>query len=165
MVDMLRRRHGKSAAPPVPLLPTRVDHETVLARAGDEVCPHILLGLEERRLQPIAVDFGHHPHLLVLGDNECGKTAALRLVCREIIRTKTAEQAQLLIVDYRRALLGVVESEHLGGYAMSPPAWPHCCRTCSICCTGGCPRRMPARRSCEPGRGVWARHLPRGRRL
>ena len=122
MVDMLRRRHGKSAAPPVPLLPTRVDHETVLARAGDEVCPHILLGLEERRLQPIAVDFGHHPHLLVLGDNECGKTAALRLVCREIIRTKTAEQAQLLIVDYRRALLGVVESEHLGGYAMSPPA-------------------------------------------
>ena len=122
VVDMLRRRHGESAAPPVPLLPTRVDHETVLARAGDEVCQHILLGLEERRLQPVAVDFGQHPHLLVLGDNECGKTAALRILCREIIRTKTAAQAQLLIVDFRRALLGVVESEHLGGYAMSPPA-------------------------------------------
>jgi DNA segregation ATPase FtsK/SpoIIIE, S-DNA-T family len=120
--DMLRLRHGESAAPPVPLLPIRVDYDTVLARAGDDLRPHILLGLEERRLQPVAVDFGHHPHLLVLGDNECGKTAALRTLCREIVRTKTAAQAQLLIVDFRRALLGVVESEHLGGYAVSPPA-------------------------------------------
>jgi len=120
--DMLRRRHGESAAPAVPLLPTQVDHDTVLARAGGDIRPHILLGLEERRLQPVAVDFGRHPHLLVLGDNECGKTAALRTLCREIVRTKTAAQAQLLIVDFRRALLGVVESEHLGGYAMSPPA-------------------------------------------
>ena len=31
-------------------------------------------------------------------------------------------QAQLLIVDFRRALLAVVESEHLSGYAMSPAA-------------------------------------------
>ena len=120
--DMLRHRHGESAAPPVPLLPTKVDHEALLARAGDEICPHILLGLEERRLQPVAVDFGHHSHLLVFGDKECGKTATLRILCREIIRTKTAAQAQLLIVDFRRALLGVVESERLGGYAMSPPA-------------------------------------------
>jgi S-DNA-T family DNA segregation ATPase FtsK/SpoIIIE len=122
VVELLRRRHGDSAAPPVPLLPTRVDHETVLTRATDELFPHILLGLEERRLQPVAVDFGHHPHLLVLGDNECGKTAALRILCREITRTNTAAEAQLLVVDFRRALLGVVESEHLGGYAMSPPA-------------------------------------------
>ena len=106
----------------MPLLPTKVDHEALLARAGDEICPHILLGLEERRLQPVAVDFGHHSHLLVFGDKECGKTATLRILCREIIRTKTAAQAQLLIVDFRRALLGVVESERLGGYAMSPPA-------------------------------------------
>jgi len=70
----------------------------------------------------VTVDFGQHSHLLVLGDNECGKTATLRTLCREIVRTKTAAQAQLLIVDFRRSLLGVVESEHLGGYAMSPPA-------------------------------------------
>ena len=122
VVDMIRGQHDGMAAPPVPLLPTRVDHDAVLARAGDELRPHILLGLEERRLQPVAVDFGRHPHLLVLGDNECGKTGVLRILCREIIRTKTAAQAQLLMVDFRRALLGVVESEHLGGYAMSPPA-------------------------------------------
>ena len=67
----------------------------------------------------MAIDFERHPHLLILGDNECGKTAALRTLCREIVRTKTAGQAQLLIVDFRRTLLGVVESEHVGGYAMS----------------------------------------------
>ncbi len=82
----------------------------------------ILLGLEERRLQPVAVDFERHSHLLILGDNECGKTSTLRTLCREIVRTKTAAEAQLLIVDFRRSLLGVVESEHLGGYAMSPAA-------------------------------------------
>jgi S-DNA-T family DNA segregation ATPase FtsK/SpoIIIE len=99
-----------------------VDHDTVIVRADDDLRAHILLGLEERRLQPFAVDFQRHCHLLVLGDNECGKTAVLRTLCREIVRTKTAAQAQLLIVDFRRALLGVVESEHLGGYAMSPVA-------------------------------------------
>ncbi|MGO9381737.1 MAG: type VII secretion protein EccCa [Mycobacterium sp.] len=114
--------HAESVAPPIPLLPPHVDHDTVVGRAGAELGARILLGLEERRLQPLAVDFERHSHLLILGDNECGKTATLRMLCREIVRTKTAAQAQLLIVDFRRSLLGVVESEHLGGYAMSPAA-------------------------------------------
>jgi len=114
--------HCESAAPPIPLLPERVEHNQVVRRAGAELGARILLGVEERRLQPVAVDFERHPHLLVLGDNECGKTAALRVLCREIVRTKTAGQAQLFIVDFRRALVGVVESEHLGGYAISPAA-------------------------------------------
>ncbi len=118
----LRRRHGASVAPRIRLLPTQVDYDTVVHRTGDNFGAGILLGLEERRLQPVAVDFEHHMHLLVLGDNECGKTTTLRTLCREIVRTKTAGQAQLLIVDFRRTLLGVVESEHLGGYAMSPAA-------------------------------------------
>jgi DNA segregation ATPase FtsK/SpoIIIE, S-DNA-T family len=113
---------GESVAPPIPLLPMHVDHDTVVQRAGVELGARILLGLEERRLRPVTVDFDQQSHLLVLGDNECGKTASLRTLCREIVRTKTSAQAQLLVVDFRRSLLGVVESEHLGGYAMSPPA-------------------------------------------
>jgi S-DNA-T family DNA segregation ATPase FtsK/SpoIIIE len=111
---------GELGAPRIPLLPTRVDHDTVVQRAGNTSAAGILLGIEERRLRPVAVDFEHDMHLLVVGDNECGKTATLRTLCREIVRTRTAGQAQLLIVDFRRTLLGVVESEHLGGYAMSP---------------------------------------------
>lgn len=118
----LRHRQGESVAPPIPLLPTQVDYDTVVDRAGDELGARILLGLEERRLQPVAIDFEQHQHLLILGDNECGKTTVLRTLCREIVRTKTAAQAQLMIADFRRGLLGAVESEHLGGYAMSPAA-------------------------------------------
>jgi S-DNA-T family DNA segregation ATPase FtsK/SpoIIIE len=111
-----------SVAPPIPLLPTHVDHADVVDLAGADVGARILIGLDERRLRPLAVDFEQHSHLLILGDNECGKTATLRTLCREIVRSKTAAQAQLLIVDFRRSLLGVVESEHLGGYATSPAA-------------------------------------------
>ncbi|MEE2854540.1 MAG: type VII secretion protein EccCb [Actinomycetota bacterium] len=113
---------GESVAPAIPLLPQRVDREAVVRRWGAELRTRILLGLGERELQPAAVDFERCSHLLVLGDNECGKTAALRTLCREIVRTTTPAEAQLLIVDFRRTLLGVVESEHLGGYAMSPAA-------------------------------------------
>ena len=120
--EVLRRRHGESVAPPIPLLPTHVDHHTVVDRAGNELRTRILLGLENRQLHAVSVDFEAHSHLLILGDNECGKTSALRTLCREIIRTKTASQAQLLIVDFRRTLLGIIESEHLGGYAMSAAA-------------------------------------------
>lgn len=118
----LQRRDGEPAAPPIPLLPAHVDRDTIVHRAGEELGARILLGLEERRLQPVTVDFDRQSHLLILGDNECGKTATLRTLCREIVRINTPAEAQLLIVDFRRTLLGVIESEHLGGYAMSSGA-------------------------------------------
>ncbi|WP_156687309.1 type VII secretion protein EccCa [Mycobacterium sp. Marseille-P9652] len=113
---------GARAAPPIPLLPAHVDHDDVVNLAGAHADTRILLGLEERRLRPVAIDFERTPHLLILGDNECGKSATLRALCREVVRTKTAAQARLIIVDFRRSLLGTVETEHLGGYAASPPA-------------------------------------------
>ncbi|OBK29944.1 type VII secretion protein EccCb, partial [Mycobacterium asiaticum] len=109
-------RQDGPPAPPIPLLPARVDYRTVISE--NEHAAAILLGLGER-LEPVAVDF---EHLLVLGDNGCGKTAMLRTLCREIVRTNTIEQAQLFIVDFRRNLLGVLESGYLGGFAMSPAA-------------------------------------------
>jgi ESX secretion system protein EccC len=114
--------HGESVAPPIPLLPNNVDLDTVVRGSDGELAGRILLGLEERRLQPVAVDFEGRPHLLVVGDNECGKTATLRTLCREIVRTKHAARAQLLIVDFRRSLLDIVPSEHVRGYAISPTA-------------------------------------------
>jgi S-DNA-T family DNA segregation ATPase FtsK/SpoIIIE len=115
-------RDDESGAPEIPLLPERVDYDTVVRRAGDVIGTGILLGIEERRLLPVAIDFERETHLMILGDNECGKTATLRTLCREIVRTRTAAQAQLLIVDFRRTLLGAFESEHLHGYAMSTRA-------------------------------------------
>ena len=79
----------------------------------------IVIGLGERELQPVVLDFAEQPHLVVLGEGECGKTSALRLLCREIVRTNASDSVQIEIVDFRRTLLGVVESAHLGGYALS----------------------------------------------
>jgi S-DNA-T family DNA segregation ATPase FtsK/SpoIIIE len=114
--EHLRDRWAGHCAPPVRLLPTRVLHQALVAHSGNRP----VIGLGERELQPIAIDFDDQPHLLVLGEPGCGKTATLRLLCREIVRTRSSSSAQLEIVDFRRTLLGVVESEHLGGYAMSP---------------------------------------------
>ncbi|MFV8317615.1 type VII secretion protein EccCb [Mycobacterium sp. 23] len=116
--EELELHRGGPAAPPIPLLPTQVDYDAVVLERE----PRIVLGLEEHRLQPAAIDFQQRSHLLILGDNGCGKTAALRTLCREIVRINSAAQARLFLVDFRRTLLGVVTSEHLGGYAMAPAA-------------------------------------------
>jgi S-DNA-T family DNA segregation ATPase FtsK/SpoIIIE len=116
-------RRDSWIAPPIPLLPTQVDHCEVIERAGaPELRP--LIGLEESELCPVAIDFAQHLHLLILGDNESGKTATLRTICRELVRTTTAAQCQLFLVDVRRSLLGVVqpESRHFGGYLASADA-------------------------------------------
>jgi S-DNA-T family DNA segregation ATPase FtsK/SpoIIIE len=104
-------------APSIRLLPLQVP----LVAIG-HVSRDVVLGIDERELAPVALDFAEHSHLVVLGEPECGKTSTLRLLCREIVRTNAAESAQIEIVDYRRTLLGVVESDHLGGYAISGTA-------------------------------------------
>jgi len=122
--EMLRGRHSGSNAPAIPLLPAHVDRESVVERAIDGRDAAVLIGLEESELRSVAIDFTQQLHLLIIGDGECGKTAALRTICRELLRTTTAAQSQLFIVDFRRSLLGVVEpeSEHLGGYLASADA-------------------------------------------
>ncbi|MBW0017221.1 MAG: type VII secretion protein EccCa [Mycobacterium sp.] len=120
-LEGIELRRGDVVAPPIPLLPHRVDHQTLVRVAGERLGAHVLLGLDERQLKPVALDFDRDPHWMIVGDNECGKTATLRALCREVVRT-AATAAQLVLIDYRRTLLGVVESEHLRGYAMSPAA-------------------------------------------
>src|SRR5206468_2855559 len=108
---LLRARHPMAAAPTVELLPTKVTSEAVAAAApGARPPAHVLIGLAEHDLAPVAVDFGGQSHLLVLGETECGKTSTLRTLCRELIRGSEASSTQILIVDPRRSLLGVVES-------------------------------------------------------
>ena len=121
--ESLRVRYDGRSAPPVELLPVHLPHDTVVAAAADlGAGAQILLGLGERELQPVAVDFAEQPNLIVLGETGCGKTTALRTLCREIMRTNDAGSAQLVVVDFRRTLLGVVTSGHLAGYAVSAAA-------------------------------------------
>jgi len=120
--ELLRRRYGGLAAPAIRLLPLRIDQRALVGEAVDDVGNRILLGVDERELRSITLDFAQQPHLLILGDGECGKTAVLRALCREICRTTSAEQTKVVIADLRRTLLGVVESDHLDSYAASAAA-------------------------------------------
>lgn len=122
----LRARHGDLAAPAVHLLPAVVTLDAVIAGTGVATGSRIPVGVGDRDLQPLAVEFDRQPHLIVLGDAECGKTATLRTLCRAIAEGLDAAAAQLVIVDPRRTLLGVVETDHLLGYAISAAgARPH----------------------------------------
>ena len=102
-------------APPVRLLPPVVPYSTLDVTAG----PGIPIGIAEADLQPVALNFAADPHFLLFGDGESGKSSFLRALATSIIRRHEPEQARIIIVDYRRSLLGAIESEHLIGYGGS----------------------------------------------
>jgi len=108
-------------APAVRVLPELVTYPALLALTAHQRAERsqIPVGVDEDDLAPAYLDFDAEPHLVVYADGVSGKTALLRLICTEIVDRNTPEQAKLLIGDYRRTLLGVVDSGHLAGYAAS----------------------------------------------
>jgi len=115
-----------AAAPAVRLLPDRMDYRAVLARGtalaaagvARPSSPHALpIGVDEARLEPVYLDFDAEPHLLCFADGESGKTNLLRVLSRGITGQLAPEQARIVLVDYRRTLLGQVPASHLIGYA------------------------------------------------
>jgi S-DNA-T family DNA segregation ATPase FtsK/SpoIIIE len=111
------------AAPPVRMLPAVLAYSTLLAPTeSGQLLPvgsglELPIGIAEADLRPVTVDFGAEPHLLVFGD-ESGKSSLLRSLAESIGRRFTPRQAQIILIDYRRSLLGSVASEHLMGYGM-----------------------------------------------
>jgi S-DNA-T family DNA segregation ATPase FtsK/SpoIIIE len=101
--------------PRLRLLPARIDAVDV-RRQVDERDRRLLLGVDERALAPVGLDVDADPHLLVFGDGGSGKSALLRLYVDEVLRTRPADRAQLVLVDYRRSLLGEVPDEYLLHY-------------------------------------------------
>ena len=79
----------------------------------------ILIGINEKELAPVAIDVMAEPHLLIYGDGQSGKSALLRNYVQEVMRTRTPKEAQIVIVDYRRSLLGEVPDEYLLNYLTS----------------------------------------------
>ncbi len=114
------------AGPKLRLLPARVGLDRVRELAGvgadapTTIGPRpLLLGIDEKELAPVGLDPDLQPHLLVLGDGGSGKSAVLRAQVHEIMRTRTPAQAQIVVVDYRRSLLGEVPEEYLLNYLTS----------------------------------------------
>lgn len=118
--DTLRAQYGAARAPAVRLLPAQVTELGPVRR--NRPATEVLLGLGERDLAPVLVDFAAQPDLVILGESGCGKSTTLRTLCRDLVRANDPAGVQLLIVDFRRTLLGAVESAHLAGYAASAGA-------------------------------------------
>jgi DNA segregation ATPase FtsK/SpoIIIE, S-DNA-T family len=105
------------AAPPVPMLPLRVD-PSELPAPGEDRAGGVPIGLDELRLEPVYLDLaGGDPHFLVLGDAESGKSSFLRWFARALAARQDPGRAQVLVVDYRRSLLDLAEAPHVRGYA------------------------------------------------
>ncbi len=107
-------------APRVRLLP---DSFPVTALPGSaQTGTKIAFGVDESTLSPVLLDFGADAHLLVFGDAECGKSNLLRLLAESVTERYAPDQARLIFIDYRRALLDSTESELTLGYAASSAA-------------------------------------------
>ena len=85
--------------------------------------PGVPIGVSERDLGVVRVDLVKgDPHFLVFGDGESGKTNVLRTFLLGLASQQSSEDVQVLVIDYRRTLLGVVPPEYLLGYAGAEPA-------------------------------------------
>jgi S-DNA-T family DNA segregation ATPase FtsK/SpoIIIE len=114
---------GYRRAPEVRMLPLEFQREELLALAAQrgikQTPTRFVVGLGENELEPLVLDFGTEPHLMAFADVECGKTTLLRNIAMAIVETASPEEARVIMIDYRRTMLGVVEGEQLAGYSTS----------------------------------------------
>ncbi|MDV8001195.1 type VII secretion protein EccCa [Rhodococcus sp. IEGM 1408] len=120
-----RARVGDIGAGPVRMLPEVLPYAQLasLSRPGsDGSRTRVPLGVDEADLTVVYADLASDPLMLVLGDSECGKTSVLRSVTRGLVSGNTPEKARVIVVDYRRTMLGEVRGDHLAGYAATETA-------------------------------------------
>ncbi len=120
LVDQVAAAWHGERGPKLRLLPERIE----LARLRELAAPtaddlRLLVGVDERDLAPVRLDVDLEPHLLVFGDSGSGKSTVLRSYLHEVMRTRSADSAQVVAVDYRRSLLGEVPDEYLLHYLTS----------------------------------------------
>ena len=76
------------------------------------------IGLSEQDLSQVEIDFATDPHFLLFGDAECGKSSFLRAMASTVMHRFQPEEARIILVDYRRSLMDLPETEHRIGYGM-----------------------------------------------
>jgi S-DNA-T family DNA segregation ATPase FtsK/SpoIIIE len=109
------------SAPKLRMLPLMVPYADLPEPAARPAYA-IPLGVDENKLEPVYLDFNQDPHFLMFGEGESGKTAVLRTIIKGITEAYTGNQARILLVDYRRSLLGVCPDSHALGYCAAAGA-------------------------------------------
>ncbi|WP_067818994.1 type VII secretion protein EccCa [Nocardia inohanensis] len=115
--------YGNRRAPEVRMLPLNIPREQVLNLAGKHGIQQgptkVVIGIGEAELAPVALDFAAEPHFMAFADIESGKTTFLRNLIRGIAENSNSQEARIILIDYRRTLLGTLEGEQLAGYSTS----------------------------------------------
>jgi S-DNA-T family DNA segregation ATPase FtsK/SpoIIIE len=106
-------------APAVRLLPAVLPYDHLPAGGDGAGIP---VGLAEEDLGVAMADFTAEPHFLVFGDTASGKSNLLRVIAQGIVERHPPGEARIVILDYRRSLLGAAAGDHLIGYAPSAAA-------------------------------------------
>jgi S-DNA-T family DNA segregation ATPase FtsK/SpoIIIE len=123
LVEKVRTAWTGRPAPRVRMLPASVPYADLVAQLPEPNGTRpIAIGLNEDALAPVLLDFDLDPHFILFADAESGKTNFLKVVARGIMSRYSHEQARILLVDYRRTMLGYVPQEYLAGYAPAGPA-------------------------------------------
>ncbi|MBT2492754.1 type VII secretion protein EccCa [Streptomyces sp. ISL-96] len=107
--------HGDLASP-VRVLPARLPAERLPSVAAEP--KRIPIGVDQDTLAPVLLDlFEHDQHLLILGDNECGKTNLLKLIAQRFVDRYSDDELVFAVFAPRRGLRGTVPEPYRGGYA------------------------------------------------
>jgi S-DNA-T family DNA segregation ATPase FtsK/SpoIIIE len=114
LVDTVRTSWTGPSAAPVRLLPADV---TLAELPAEFAAGQIVLGMEGVRLQPVVLDPRLDQGLVVLGDAESGKTSVIRSLAGQVTSIWTPGQAKIVLIDYRRTLLGEFGGDSVLSYA------------------------------------------------
>ena len=115
LVGAAIERWPRGGVPAVRVLPSRYLYRELPPVDPDQ--GGVPIGLSERNLLPAGIDLSAgDPHLLVYGDGETGKSNLLRVLLKGYQQRYRPEQLGIVVVDYRRSLLGVVSDEYLLAY-------------------------------------------------
>jgi S-DNA-T family DNA segregation ATPase FtsK/SpoIIIE len=120
--DAIARINGSwqgRRAPQVRLLPEKLPYEELLAQDQQRNTKLIPIGVNEDELAPVYLDFDADSHFYALMDGESGKTNLLRTIVTGITERYTSSEALILLIDYRRTMLGYIKTDQLLGYAVS----------------------------------------------
>ncbi|MFD1049173.1 FtsK/SpoIIIE domain-containing protein, partial [Kibdelosporangium lantanae] len=99
--------------------PDLLPYDDLLKQDGRRNTKMIPIGVNEDDLAPVYVDFDAEPHFIAFADTESGKTNLLRTIVRGIMDRYSEDEVVILMVDYRRTMLGFINTNHLLGYAVS----------------------------------------------
>ncbi|GAB20722.1 FtsK/SpoIIIE family protein [Gordonia effusa NBRC 100432] len=122
-VDAIAVLYSETRAPRVRLLGSMIDAAALTQAVIDArilLGPNqVAIGLGESALAPVILDFVAQPHFVAFADVEHGKTTLLRTIATGLVANAAAAQVKLVIIDYRRTMLGLIDGDHVAGYASS----------------------------------------------